>query len=140
LLHEGRYPSRLRDPRLPLLRLRQEWEVRTTLQPSASDGKVHLDICSNCHPFYTGKQKLIDKAGRVERFRRKYAKPSDKDAKPKRRRQLLATLARLPHRFSARRSLFVLPPDRAGPASRAARSSGGSMPFLPVGGQAVIEA
>lgn len=33
-----------------------------------------IDICSNCHPFYTGKQKLIDAAGRVERFKAKYAK------------------------------------------------------------------
>jgi len=33
-----------------------------------------VDICSECHPFYTGKQKLVDTAGRVERFRRKYAK------------------------------------------------------------------
>jgi large subunit ribosomal protein L31 len=31
-----------------------------------------LDICSNCHPFFTGKQKLVDSAGRVERFRKKY--------------------------------------------------------------------
>jgi len=35
---------------------------------------LHLDICSKCHPFYTGKQKMIDTAGRVERFRQKYAK------------------------------------------------------------------
>jgi large subunit ribosomal protein L31 len=34
----------------------------------------HLDICSECHPFYTGKQKLVDTAGRVERFRKKYGK------------------------------------------------------------------
>jgi len=34
---------------------------------------LHLEICSHCHPFFTGKQKLIDSAGRVERFRRKYA-------------------------------------------------------------------
>jgi large subunit ribosomal protein L31 len=34
---------------------------------------LRLEICSNCHPFYTGKQKLIDSAGRVERFQRKYA-------------------------------------------------------------------
>ena len=34
---------------------------------------MHLEICSRCHPFFTGKQKLIDSAGRVERFRRKYA-------------------------------------------------------------------
>jgi large subunit ribosomal protein L31 len=52
----------------------EEWQTRTTLQPTTSDGKIHLDICSNCHPFYTGKQKLVDKAGRVERFRRKYGK------------------------------------------------------------------
>ena len=34
----------------------------------------HVDICSECHPFYTGRQKLVDTAGRVERFRKKYAK------------------------------------------------------------------
>jgi large subunit ribosomal protein L31 len=34
---------------------------------------LHIEICSNCHPFFTGKQKLVDSAGRVERFRRKYA-------------------------------------------------------------------
>ena len=33
---------------------------------------LHVDICSQCHPFFTGKQKLIDSAGRVERFKRKY--------------------------------------------------------------------
>ncbi|MBI3770418.1 MAG: 50S ribosomal protein L31 [Deltaproteobacteria bacterium] len=33
---------------------------------------LHVEICSACHPFYTGKQKLVDTAGRVERFRRKY--------------------------------------------------------------------
>lgn len=36
--------------------------------------EMRLEICSNCHPFFTGKQKLVDTAGRVERFRRKYAK------------------------------------------------------------------
>ena len=34
---------------------------------------IHLDICSNCHPFFTGKQKLVDTEGRVERFRRRYS-------------------------------------------------------------------
>ena len=58
----------------------EEWVNRTTLQPSSSDGKVHLDICSNCHPFFTGKQKLVDKAGRVERFRRKYRKKGEEPA------------------------------------------------------------
>jgi large subunit ribosomal protein L31 len=36
-----------------------------------------VDICSECHPFYTGKQKLVDTAGRVERFRKKYAKANE---------------------------------------------------------------
>jgi large subunit ribosomal protein L31 len=35
--------------------------------------KIRVEICSKCHPFFTGKQKLVDTAGRVERFRRKYA-------------------------------------------------------------------
>jgi large subunit ribosomal protein L31 len=35
---------------------------------------ITVEICSNCHPFFTGKQKLIDTAGRVDRFKRKYAK------------------------------------------------------------------
>ncbi len=36
--------------------------------------ELHVEICANCHPFFTGKQKLLDKAGRVERFRRRYSK------------------------------------------------------------------
>lgn len=41
-------------------------------------GEQRLDVCSACHPFFTGKQKLMDTAGRVERFRRKYAKTAAK--------------------------------------------------------------
>jgi large subunit ribosomal protein L31 len=39
---------------------------------------IRVEICSKCHPFFTGKQKLIDTAGRVERFRRKYAHLEEK--------------------------------------------------------------
>ncbi|OQW93162.1 MAG: 50S ribosomal protein L31 [Beggiatoa sp. IS2] len=35
---------------------------------------LHLEVCSACHPFYTGKQKIVDTAGRVDKFHRKYAK------------------------------------------------------------------
>lgn len=35
---------------------------------------IRLDICSKCHPFFTGKQKLVDTEGRVEKFKKKYAK------------------------------------------------------------------
>jgi large subunit ribosomal protein L31 len=38
-------------------------------------GSKTVDICSNCHPFYTGKQKLVDAAGRVDKFKKRYAKP-----------------------------------------------------------------
>jgi len=40
---------------------------------------ITVEICSKCHPFYTGKQKLVDSAGRIERFRRKYAKFQNND-------------------------------------------------------------
>ncbi len=36
--------------------------------------ELHVEICSNCHPFYTGRQKLVDTGGRVERFRRRAAR------------------------------------------------------------------
>jgi len=35
---------------------------------------IHVEICAKCHPYFTGKQKLVDTAGRVERFRQKYGK------------------------------------------------------------------
>lgn len=41
---------------------------------STSGSDISVEICAACHPFFTGKQKLMDTAGRVERFRRKYAK------------------------------------------------------------------
>ncbi len=48
--------------------------------PTRSTRKdIKVEICANCHPFFTGKQKLVDTAGRVERFRRKYAKVLKKD-------------------------------------------------------------
>lgn len=34
---------------------------------------MHVDICSKCHPFYTGQQKMVDTAGRIDRFKKKYA-------------------------------------------------------------------
>ena len=42
----------------------------------ATQPEIHTDICSVCHPFYTGKQRLVDTAGRVERFKQKYDKVS----------------------------------------------------------------
>jgi len=47
------------------------------IEVGSTKADIRVEICSKCHPFFTGKQKLIDSAGRIERFRRKYAKYSD---------------------------------------------------------------
>ena len=44
-------------------------------------GDFGVDICSNCHPFFTGKQKLMDTAGRIDRFNKKYANLKTPEAK-----------------------------------------------------------
>jgi len=46
----------------------EEFQTRSTVS------ELRVDICSKCHPFYTGKQKLVDTGGRVERFERRYGK------------------------------------------------------------------
>jgi large subunit ribosomal protein L31 len=48
------------------------------LEAGSTKPNIRVEICSKCHPFYTGKQKLIDSAGRIERFRRKYEKYQQK--------------------------------------------------------------
>jgi large subunit ribosomal protein L31 len=45
-----------------------------TTRSTASSGTIHADVCSQCHPFYTGKQKILDTGGRVARFEARYAK------------------------------------------------------------------
>lgn len=52
-----------------------------TFKTRATQSAINVEICSNCHPFYTGKQKFVDSEGRVERFQRKYGKAAqDKNA------------------------------------------------------------
>ena len=51
------------------------WKTRST-KPD-----LHLEICSNCHPFFTGRQKLIDTEGRVERFTKKYGAQTSESRK-----------------------------------------------------------
>ncbi len=50
-----------------------EFQVGSTLK------EIKVEICSQCHPFFTGKQKLVDTAGRVEKFMRKYGKSAQGD-------------------------------------------------------------
>ena len=44
------------------------------IQTRSTKDKLNVEICSNCHPFFTGQQKIVDTAGRVERFRKRYEK------------------------------------------------------------------
>ena len=49
------------------------------IQAQSTKGEaVHMEICSQCHPFYTGKQKILDSGGRVARFEARYGKKADK--------------------------------------------------------------
>jgi len=45
-----------------------------TFTTRSTKSELRVELCSNCHPFYTGKQKLVDTGGRVERFQRRYGK------------------------------------------------------------------
>ena len=51
-----------------------------TFTTRATKPEMHVELCSQCHPFYTGKQKLVDAGGRVERFNRRYANRPQKKA------------------------------------------------------------
>jgi large subunit ribosomal protein L31 len=46
-----------------------------TFETRSTSESIHVEICARCHPFFTGKQKLVDTAGRVERFRQRYSTP-----------------------------------------------------------------
>ena len=52
-----------------------------TTRSTAASGNIHADVCSNCHPFYTGKQKILDTGGRVARFQARYAKKAKTEDK-----------------------------------------------------------
>jgi large subunit ribosomal protein L31 len=54
----------------------ESFETRSTLENDLS-----IEVCSKCHPFYTGKQKLVDTAGRVEKFRNRYKIPTKTENK-----------------------------------------------------------
>ncbi|HDQ99456.1 MAG TPA: 50S ribosomal protein L31 [candidate division WOR-3 bacterium] len=64
-----------------------------TVNTRATKPKLSVDICSACHPFFTGKQKLIDAAGRVEKFRRRFGDTAPTKVKTTRRAALVAKRA-----------------------------------------------
>ncbi len=74
------------------------WKTRSTLK------ELRLEICSNCHPFFTGRQKLVDTEGRVERFTKKYGQQ---------------TVAALKARQQETRKTAAKPAEAAKPAAEA---------------------
>ncbi len=61
----------------------QETRIRcacgNVIETGSTKDNITVEICSSCHPFFTGKQKLVDTAGRIERFRKKYLKFQNKE-------------------------------------------------------------
>jgi large subunit ribosomal protein L31 len=64
-----------------------------TFTTRSTKAELRVEICSNCHPFYTGKQKLVDTGGRVERFQRRYAKQQAEQAEAAKTREAKAARA-----------------------------------------------
>ncbi|MCA9631702.1 MAG: 50S ribosomal protein L31 [Myxococcales bacterium] len=46
----------------------------STFATRSTSKELHVDVCASCHPFFTGKQRLVDTAGRIDRFKKKYGK------------------------------------------------------------------
>jgi large subunit ribosomal protein L31 len=65
--------------------------------------EIHVEICSNCHPFYTGKQKLVDTAGRVDRFNKRLAKSATSTRGKKPTKQAPANLAKATKKTTAKK-------------------------------------
>ena len=53
----------------------------TQFETRSTAASIHVEVCAQCHPYFTGKQRLVDTAGRVDRFRRKYQTESTATAK-----------------------------------------------------------
>src|SRR6185369_3717017 len=65
-----------------------------TFQVHSTHDELRLEICNECHPYFTGKQKLIDTAGRVDRFKKRFERTKQKKAAQKRAAQMQGSSAR----------------------------------------------
>ena len=97
-----------------------------TTRSTATSGIIHADVCSQCHPFYTGKQKILDTGGRVARFEARYAKKADRS-----QASSSAPGAGLPHRAGGRRSSFVRTRRTRGGGTRVRGSRRAASPSTP---------
>jgi large subunit ribosomal protein L31 len=67
-----------------------------SFQTRSTRPEIHVEICSNCHPFFTGKQKLVDAAGRLERFAKKFEKTEGKTIRVKAKTKAAKTVKTAP--------------------------------------------
>jgi large subunit ribosomal protein L31 len=98
----------------------QEVEVRcacgNTFKTRSTKPELHLEICNMCHPFFTGRQKLIDTEGRVERFSKKFG------AQTSAQRKTAEKAAKAARTTAAPRGRSAKPPAKAAKASKATES------------------
>ena len=85
-------------------------------QTRATVALIKVDICSACHPFYTGQQKLIDSAGRMERFSKRFAKTDGKTVERKKMAQKKISVA--PPKVKGKKVLTSTPTASKNPASK----------------------
>ena len=79
--HIRRRENRKENPRKPVStpitkRFKSPASAAVCSRPSPLKKPLHIEVCSSCHPFYTGKQKIVDTAGRVEKFNQKVRQPA----------------------------------------------------------------
>ena len=117
LCHRGAH-SETRDSS-KVLRGRSSVRVRHTFKTHSTKNELHLEICNQCHPFFTGRQKLIDTEGRVERFTKRFGAQSVEGRKAADRRPTRSPRRTRPRRRARARSR-VRRPRAGGPRQSAA--------------------
>ena len=108
----------------------------------ATRDELHVEVCSNCHPFYTGKQKLMDTGGRVERFQRRMAKGRSAGCPQGRRPDSVLAVGRCPPHWrpvARRRRQRRVGAVDCRQRQTADRRQLNAQRDAPVGGQAVLE-
>ena len=86
-----------------------------TFKTRSTMKSVKLDICSACHPFFTGKQKMLDTEGRVEKFKKKFASTEGKMVARKPKTEVKAKKAKAPSAKAAKKLVLSTAPVKAAP-------------------------
>jgi len=90
------------------------------IETRSTRGDFHVEICSNCHPFFTGKQKIMDTAGRIEKFRTRYAATPGAPAKEEPKKAAPAPAPKKPDAAKENRAAKRAKAGKSKPKSEAA--------------------